>query len=45
MNRGRVEKGLWREKKKENPSRRGISRPAHLRSMTVMGIMLCFIFW
>lgn len=42
--------GGWKrdygERRKKIPSsRRDISRPAHLRSMTVMGIMLCFIFW
>lgn len=47
LNRGRVEKGLGREKKKKkNPSlRRDISHPSHLRSMMEMGIMLCLIFW
>lgn len=44
MNRGRVEKGLGREKKKKNPSLwRDVSRPSHLRSMMEMGIMLCLI--
>jgi len=36
---------MEREEKKNPSSRRDTSRPAHLQSMTVMGIMLCFIFW
>lgn len=45
MNRGRVEKGLGREKKKKNPSLWcDISHPSHLQSRMEMGIMLCLIF-